>query len=320
MAFEETIFPEKISIGSSGGPGHNTVVVRTDSGHEERISRWSIPLRRYNIRWDNRDMDDHTELLKFYIGLGGAAIGFRFKDFDDFSTDATGRGTPAATDVEIGTGDGSKVEFQLFKEYEQGTVTKTRNLQKIISSSVTVEVDGVPQTETTHYTVNYNTGIITFNTAPAGGLLVTAGCQFHVPVRFSEETDDLLELVREGHDMGSLQNVALVEIRDGLELPGVEYQGGAQNISTSIDMLLTPQDGKALKILVGAAAVTIRLLSAALLPSGGTFHIIEADATGVHNWNLEDQGGAGIVTMTPGDVKELYIGIDGAGANIWKAL
>ncbi len=67
----------------------------------------------------------------------------------------------SVTGESVGTGDGSTKEFLL-------------DFYPVKSGSLTVYVDGVAKTEGTDYTVDYNTGKITFTTAPADGASITA--------------------------------------------------------------------------------------------------------------------------------------------------
>ena len=60
------------------------------------------------------------------------------------------------------------------------------------------------------WTVDTTTGIVTFSAPPAAGVVITAGFEFDVPVRF--DTDELpitLDIER----MGSIASIPLIEIR-----------------------------------------------------------------------------------------------------------
>jgi len=77
------------------------------------------------------------------------------------------------TDVEIGTGDDVEDEFTI-GETDQLSTFWTWN--EINSGTLVVKVDGVTQTETTDYTYNDSTGVITFESGsiPPSGDAVTA--------------------------------------------------------------------------------------------------------------------------------------------------
>ena len=60
------------------------------------------------------------------------------------------------------------------------------------------------------WTVDTTTGVVTFDTAPAAGVAVTAGFAFDVPVRFDTDALDVtLDLER----LGSITSIPLLEIR-----------------------------------------------------------------------------------------------------------
>jgi hypothetical protein len=96
------------------------------------------------------------DLYDFFLAVGeGSANSFLFKDWADHTVlAADGRlGTLA-----IGTG---YPTYQLYKRYSS-TRTFDRAITKPKASSLTVYKGGVAQTETTHYTYDTTTGIVTF--------------------------------------------------------------------------------------------------------------------------------------------------------------
>ena len=64
--------------------------------------------------------------------------------------------------------------------------------------------------EAIDYTVDLDTGSITFDRAPDPGLQVTAGFEFDVPVRF--DTDKIQTSVA-SFQAGDVPNVPVVEVR-----------------------------------------------------------------------------------------------------------
>ncbi|WP_406721716.1 DUF2460 domain-containing protein [Wolbachia endosymbiont (group B) of Euphydryas aurinia] len=85
MSFTEIRFPENISYGSTGGPEFSTDVVTTHNGCEQRNINWSRARARYNIAYGVRSNEQLTELITFFQARKGKAIGFRFKDWSDFT-------------------------------------------------------------------------------------------------------------------------------------------------------------------------------------------------------------------------------------------
>lgn len=186
MSFQEVQFPTNIRYSSSGGPQYNTEVIVLQSGHEQRNGNWSIPRHAYNINALKNGGDIQT-VLDFFHAMRGRLHGFRFKDWSDFTSN-DGTSAVAATDQPLsGVVDGVNDTFQCVKEYTIGSETLTRTITKIVSGTFVLAVDGVPTGS--GWTLDYNTGIVTFTVAPTVGKVLTAGFEFDVPVRF--DTDHL---------------------------------------------------------------------------------------------------------------------------------
>ena len=54
------------------------------------------------------------------------------------------------------------------------------------------------------------TGVVTFDTAPAEGVAITAGFEFDVPVRFDT---DVLDVTLDLERLGSITSISLLELR-----------------------------------------------------------------------------------------------------------
>lgn len=181
MAFVETPrFPETMSYNSSGGPQWSTHVVTLQGGAEKRNALWTYPRHLYNARYAVQKADDMETIFQWFYSMKGRFNGFRFKDWHDF-TSATSNGTPTDTDQTLGTGDGADDTFQLIKNYTIGTETLARIISKPVSGTVVCSLDDVPEAG---FTVDTTTGIVTFSSPPGGGVVVKAGYEFDVPVRF----------------------------------------------------------------------------------------------------------------------------------------
>ena len=113
----------------------------------------------------------------------------------------------SSTDVQIGVGDGTSVNFQLFKVYSSSFNSYTRIIKKPVGGTVKISLDDV---ETTNFTVDNTTGVVTMNTAPSSGVIVKAGFEFDVPVRF--DIDQIVTSV-EQFNAGAVPEVDVVEIR-----------------------------------------------------------------------------------------------------------
>jgi uncharacterized protein (TIGR02217 family) len=206
MGFDDVRFPTAISRGSSGGPERRTEIVVTGSGAEERNSRWAESRRRYDAGFGIRSLDDIHQVIGFFEERRGRLIGFRWKDHVDCKSSTPGTAVSALDQI-IGTGDGTRVRFQLVKRYGTGLRDHLRTITKPVVGSVRVAVAG---STVTGVTVDHLTGVVTLAAAPAAGAQVTAGFEFDVPVRF--DTDELrINLTQ--FAAGDIPQIPLVEIR-----------------------------------------------------------------------------------------------------------
>lgn len=173
----------------SGGPEKSTTVVTSPfSGVSQRNVNRLDPLHRYSVNTALLTQTQLNNLRAFFHCRDGMARGFRMKDCTEFWASADGSfSSPIATPSNFGTGDGSTTVFGLYKTYTSGGVTRTRRIVKPVSGSVSIYKNGVLQTLTTDYTIDYATGIVTFVSAPTNGHALTWTGRFDVPVRFASD-------------------------------------------------------------------------------------------------------------------------------------
>lgn len=207
MAFHEVRFPDNISRGARGGPERRTQIVELASGAEERNASWANSRRRYDVAYGIRRADDLAAVVAFFEARNGRLHGFRFKDWADFKSCLPSQ-TPGPTNQPIGTGSGSATLFQLTKRYTSGAQSWTRAITKPVIGTVTIALNGTPQAS--GWSVSTTSGLITFTTAPAAGVAITAGFEFDVPVRFDT---DALDVTLDFERLGSITSIPLVEIR-----------------------------------------------------------------------------------------------------------
>ena len=203
QAFDDILFPLEIGREATGMAAFSTNVVTTLSGHERRNSDWADARLSYDVGPGVRDEVELSVLLDFFRARRGAAIGFRFTDPFDFSSNAM-TNAPTVLDQVIGRGNGLQTEFPLIKTY--GADGQLRRITRP-KTGVLVAVDGIASIDW----VLGEGGIIQFDTAPAAGSNVTAGFTFDVPVRFA---DDRIEVARAAFGAGDIPSVPLIEIRE----------------------------------------------------------------------------------------------------------
>lgn len=202
MAFHNVRLPEDVERGAQGGPGFNTAVVSLATGYEQRNMNWQFARCKYDISYGIQTKQDFSDVLEFFYARRGRAHSFRFKDWSDFEL----------IRQNIGTGDGADATWQIFKRYTDSGGTYDRDLTKIVSGTVSVWVASTLKTETTHYTVNYSTGVITFTggNIPTGGQAIEVECEFDVPCRF--DSDDF-GITLETFQAGAIPSITIVEVR-----------------------------------------------------------------------------------------------------------
>jgi len=200
-SFTERQFPTKLSYGSSGGPGFKTSIFELDSGFVGGVSEWEKMRARYTVRLENATEENIYNLEDHFYSMRGRAIGFRYKDWNDYKL----------ADANFFVGDGTTKSFQIFKRYKSGTFKFDRILRKIVQGTlVTIKIDGVAKTYQTDFVVAWNTGIVTMNTAPALG---TVGqivfLEFDNAVRYD---DDFLNVSVSDFRQLTVNSVKLMEI------------------------------------------------------------------------------------------------------------
>lgn len=200
--------PEKWSKGSAGGPEFLTGVVPLSDGSEYRPGRWTEPLRRYEIAHNVKRPEDIAELRTFHIGRRGRQRGFLLKDWIDYTSAPDGNTAPSQTDQPLGTGDGAATEFQLVKRYADPVNPLDWPVLYPVTGTLVVAADGV--LIGSGISVDRGTGVVTITPAPANGVVLTAGFEFDVPVRFD---DDWLSVTWDTINSRSAGSVPLQELR-----------------------------------------------------------------------------------------------------------
>ncbi|MDP3196733.1 DUF2460 domain-containing protein [Tabrizicola sp.] len=209
MAFHEIRFPANLSFGSVGGPERRTEIVTLTNGFEERNTPWAHSRRRYDAGVGLRSLNDVETLIAFFEARAGQLHGFRWKDWSDHKSCAP-LAAPGPEDQLIGTGDGVTTVFQLQKTYVSGLQSYSRPIRKPVLGTVLVAIAEDPKVEGLEFTVNMETGEVTFALPPDLGTRITAGFEFDVPVRF--DTDNIQTSVA-SFQAGDVPTVPVVEIR-----------------------------------------------------------------------------------------------------------
>lgn len=195
--FNETRLLDVVDYGTSFAQAFNTRITTLTSGHERRNADWAAPLGSFSVMYNALRSEHHKAVYDAHMSCMGRLIGFRFKDWSDFT----------ALDEPLAVGTGVEQTVQLSTLHNFGLIQYTRNIYKPVTGTVTIEADGVPIIAQ----VNYITGKASF-IAPVGSAVTWSG-EFDKPVRFES---DKLTLQSESWTESGLMlsaDVDLLEIR-----------------------------------------------------------------------------------------------------------
>lgn len=198
-----TRLPLNVELGAVRRDIMNLEVVENDSGHEDRNRLWNQFKREYDITYPIAKRDGPTNasfaiVYDAFLASGAGEDSFDFQDWRDHT----------ATDQLFGIGDGAETEFNLVKNHTYGTRTHARRIYRP-TLSIAIKADGVT-VNPADYTVDYDLGVVTFDTAPALDVEVTWSGEFNVPVRFDKTIQSVAQTIQnERYDTFTLKEVRL---------------------------------------------------------------------------------------------------------------
>ena len=197
--FNESRLLDCVAYGSQFGHSYSTRINELRSGHERRNANWSAPLGKYSVVFNNLMQEDHLKVINAHHACLGMAIGFRFKDWSDYTADRE----------LLGVGTGANQAVQLKKTYTFGSLSLSKDIKKPVTNKVFFYANDVQIYPSSS---DYTTGTFIIN-ATAGASIYWSG-EFDIPVRFS--SDDLsFSVVDKNRSRGFFltSNVDLQEIR-----------------------------------------------------------------------------------------------------------
>lgn len=316
MAFHDVTLPDEFQYGSQAGAGFSTIVQQTASGHEIRVARQAQAVHRMSLRTELQTAQAAKTLKAFALARRGSLHAFKIKDWSDYTSASDGESAATALDQVIGSGTGSATTFQLVKRYEvTGPNAYVRTITLPMTGTVVAAIDGIT---TTAFTVS-GTGQIIFNSAPANGTVITAGFQFHVPVRFTTDVDRWTRLQADSFNVWSLPSLDVQEVLNEVEYPERWQHGGSRYwgyLTQSVRMAFN--DGAFHVVLSNTASCSMFLPVPTYAGSGPAMFTIY-HAGGTQNITLRDDAGASVLAMAPGTVTRVAMSRDNAGTITWYA-
>lgn len=322
MGFHEVSFDAGVGYSTSSWPAHNTAIVEVDGGAEERVGRWGSARRTFKIVWKEKVAASVAAMIAFVRAREGSAHGFRVKDWADYASTADGKVTPDGSAVvshqnqTIATGDGVTTQFQLTKLYGDAVNPKVINITKPVASSVVIAFAGVQQTS--GWTVDDTTGIVTFTTAPGVGVQIRAGFEYEVPVRFTSSTEADGQISLDNFTSSSLDDLGMIELVDEDPQPDLAFMGGAKRFGVlNDDISITANTGR---VIVGepqAAGLKVILPDAKSYGPGGPWFLIVNEGTDA--WSVRNSADDEIISIPVTESAEIWMSIDSGGNKVWWA-
>lgn len=109
----------------------------------------------------------------------------------------------------LGAGDGVCQQFALRKRYGSAEIGYWRAITRPVAGSVRLALDDVEQAS--GWTLDATTGVVSLAAPPGAGVVIRAGFEFDVPVRFDS---DALDVVLDFERSGTIQSIPLIELRE----------------------------------------------------------------------------------------------------------
>jgi uncharacterized protein (TIGR02217 family) len=182
------VFPSGL-IGKSWGsvktPSFKTKIQESVSGRESRAAMMAYPLWTFKVSYEYLSPVDLSVLAGFFLARKGQADSFLFDDVNDNTV----------INQQIGIGDGSNKYFQLVRSFG-GFIEPCEN----INGSPIVVVDDALASG---YSVS-STGLVTFTTAPAAGLVVAWTGSYYFRCRFLQDNSEFAEFLSQFFELKSL--------------------------------------------------------------------------------------------------------------------
>lgn len=169
--------------GWEGGPEHRTNIVQLRSGRERRNAMWMQPQHFYSLPFTNIRQSEYAPIKQMHMNRRGRWGVFLYRDRLDDSAD----------DELFAVAEAGQTEFQLGKWSIIDGVTYYRHVTALymegddgeaLEAAPTVTVDGSPATG---MTVDYDRGILMFDTPMAGGEILRWTGVFSIWVRFDND-------------------------------------------------------------------------------------------------------------------------------------
>lgn len=175
-------------------PMFQTRVQRAVSGRELRASFQQHPIYQFSLSYevllDGQAGDDFKVLTGFFLARQGSFDSFLFVDPAD----------SAVTDMPFGVGNGGATQFQLTRSFGGGGFTVAEPVQNV-NAITAIKLNNTP---TAAYSIN-STGLVTFNSPPGNGVVLTWSGSFYYRCRFLADQADFNTFLQDLWELKKLE-------------------------------------------------------------------------------------------------------------------
>lgn len=177
-----------------------------DTGKEQRNQIWERPKRHWVLPYNVILIEYRNKLKELCSRAKGIYNVFLFEDPYDYECSLTECSIIAIADQTL---------FPLIKTYYPDETEKWKEYKtRIKPSSIfqpIIKVNDVTKVEDTDYTLNDNTGVVTFSVAPGAEKVITANYQFYYPVRFDRDIYEESTIYKDILNMGDIPIIEVIE-------------------------------------------------------------------------------------------------------------
>lgn len=178
-------FPACPGYGFTVIPDYDDTVVERANGRRTVNVNWQYPLMLFSaVPMGEKAEDDMHRVLRFWHAGAGRANRFLFKDYTDFKSSVVFSDAITFNDQQVILNpDDSPASWQLYKRYrdDDNLLSQLRIIQKPVQGTIRIADEGVELDEGPDWTLDYDTGIVTFAVEPESP---TWGGEFWVPCMF----------------------------------------------------------------------------------------------------------------------------------------
>ncbi len=199
MSFIDERFDDDIEVGARRKPRYSTDSVQADGGWIVRNERWAYPL--FTFEFDlmpgvEEDAERLEAIQDMFHVAGGSAGSFLFRDWKDYE----------AVDQVLGVGDGLTTQFQLYRNYTRGNLTRRRLITRPDEATIVMRAGGlvVPFTY-------LDKGMIDLDDPPGVDVVVAADFEFDLLVHFADDELDMLSITG---DLEQPTSIVLEQLRE----------------------------------------------------------------------------------------------------------